>query len=361
MTLHRRTSTRSWNANKAATITQVAKQAGVSTATVSRVLAEQEGVSEALVVRVHEAVKSLNYQPNRVARNLRRQASQIIGVVISDIQNPFFTSLLRGIEKIIEDAGYTLLLTNTDEDENRERKYLAILRAEGVAGIIIAPCQRDRDAFRDFEDGSLPMILIDRTVPESPLDLVTVNSKLGVFEAVNHLIQLGHTQIGLVSGPEKVSTAFERKAGYLKALIDAGITPNPDFIQYGNFRQEGGYDAMRRVLNLPERPTAVMTANNLMTLGALQVIHEYGLSIPDEMSVVGFDDMAWADSLKPSLTAIMQPTYEMGTTSAQLLLERMRDPQGPTRQVVLQTRLIIRSSSGYSRKIKSSKANSYDQ
>jgi len=205
------------------------------------------------------------------------------------------------------------------------------------------------------------MILIDRTVPESPLDLVTVNSKLGVFEAVNHLIQLGHTQIGLVSGPEKVSTAFERKAGYLKALIDAGITPNPDFIQYGNFRQEGGYDAMRRVLNLPERPTAVMTANNLMTLGALQVIHEYGLSIPDEMSVVGFDDMAWADSLKPSLTAIMQPTYEMGTTSAQLLLERMRDPQGPTRQVVLQTRLIIRSSSGYSRKIKSSKANSYDQ
>jgi LacI family transcriptional regulator len=346
MAQQRRSSSRSSNGSKAATITQVARQAGVSTATVSRVLSGQDGVSETLVQRVHEAARVLDYQPNRVARNLRRQATQIIGVVISDIQNPFFTSLLRGIEYVIEGAGYTLLLTNTDEDEKRERMYLATLRAEGVAGIIIAPCQGNRDAYCAFEDGATPMILIDRAIPESTLDAVTVDSRQGVFDAVSHLIQLGHTRIGLVGGPDRVSTASDRKAGYLQALSQAGITLNPAYLQSGDYRQESGYEAMRRLLELPVRPTAVLAANNLMTLGTLQAIHTYGLTIPDDISVVGFDDMAWAGSLKPSLTAVMQPTYELGLSAGKLLLKRIQDPQRAPERVILGTHLIIRDSCG---------------
>jgi len=189
-------------------------------------------------------------------------------------------------------------------------------------------------------------VLIDRSIPGANLDTVTVNNIQGAFDAVNHLVKLGHTLIGLVGGPDRVSTAYERKMGYLKALQDAGISPRQDFIQEGNMRQEGGREAMQRLLELPQPPSAVLVANNLMTLGALQAIHQRNISVPGTISIVGFDDMDWAASLQPPLTAIMQPTYELGSAAAQLLIERMQKPDRPARQVILQTRLILRDSTG---------------
>jgi len=346
MSNRRRSFSRSSNGVKPATITQVASRAGVSTATISRVLSGVGGVSPELEQRVREAVAELDYQPNRLARNLRRQATQIVGLVIPDIQNPFFTSLLRGIENVLEQSGYTLLLSNTDEDERRERAHLATLRAEGVAGIILTPTHNDPEKYRIYVDGGMPLVLIDRSIPGANLDTVTVNNIQGAFDAVNHLVKLGHTLIGLVGGPDRVSTAYERKMGYLKALQDAGISPRQDFIQEGNMRQEGGREAMQRLLELPQPPSAVLVANNLMTLGALQAIHQRNISVPGTISIVGFDDMDWAASLQPPLTAIMQPTYELGSAAAQLLIERMQKPDRPARQVILQTRLILRDSTG---------------
>jgi LacI family transcriptional regulator len=327
------------------TINQVAERAGVSTATVSRVLADTNEVSGELEKRVRKAVRELDYHPNRAARNLRRRITQIVGVVISDIQNPFFTSVVRGIEKVLEEEEYTLLLCNSDEDPRREQIQLSTLRAEGVAGIILAPTVLDSEHYRKGNTTQTALVMIDRHTTNGDFDSVTVDNQGGALSAVNHLISQGHQRIGLVSGPDGLSTAFERKQGYLQAIQAAGLPFQPEYIQSGDFRQQGGYRAMQKLIDLSLPPTAVVVSNNLMTLGAMQAIHERHLSIPREIAVVGFDDMSWATSLQPPLTVISQPTYDLGATAAKILLERIKNPDGPIRQIVLDTALVIRASS----------------
>ena len=332
-------------ASKVPTIKQVAERAGVSVATVSRVLAGKGFTSPERVERVRAAVQTLDYRPNRAARNLRTRVTQVVGVVISDIQNPFFTSVVRGIEKVLEGAGYTLILCNSDEEPHREQVLLATLRAESVAGVIISPTRADSEAVHQMVLNGTPLVTIDRTLSMTSVDSVAVANTQGAFTAVNHLLKLGHKCIGMISGPDQASTAKERKDGYLQALQAALLQPCTGMIQYGNFRQEGGYHAMNALLDLPQPPTAVLVGNNLMTLGALQAIHERSLAIPQDIAIVGFDDMSWATSLQPPLTAVAQPTYELGVTAAELLLERIHDPQRPVRHIILETRLIVRASS----------------
>jgi LacI family transcriptional regulator len=330
----------------APTIKQVAEQAGVSTATVSRVLAGADGVSVELSKRVRAAVGALDYQPNRIARNLRVRGTRTAGLVISDIQNPFFTSAVRGIEDVLQADGYTLLLGNSDENPARERVYLATLRAEGVAGIIVAPSGAEVSEYRKLASARVPLVVIDRNVSGLSVDVVTVANADGAHAAVAHLIGLGHRRIGLIAGPPSVATSGEREAGYAKALAAVGLPLEAELIRYADFRQGGGYAAAQALLDLTAPPTAMFVANNLMTLGALQAIHERGLRIPADIAIVGFDDMPWATSLQPPLTAVAQPTYEMGATAAQLLLARVREPDRPNRHVVLATQLIVRASCG---------------
>jgi LacI family transcriptional regulator len=332
----------------APTIKHVAERAGVSTATVSRVLAGGSGVRRELIDSVQEAVRLLDYHPNRVARNLRVRATRTIGLIIPDIQNPFFTSVVRGIEDVLQGDGYTLLLGNTDDNQERERIYLSTLHAEGVAGIILVTSDGRTPEFRRLLKAKVPLVVIDRVPAGLNVDAVTVANLEGAREATAHLIDLGHRRIGFIGGPAHLSTASERQAGYEEALraAGAGYAPTPELIKYGDFRQTGGYQAMRELLAIPEPPTAVFIANNLMTLGALQAIHERGLSIPDDIGIISFDDMSWATSLQPPLTAVAQPTYELGATAAELLLARMRDPERPVRRVVLNTELMIRASCG---------------
>jgi DNA-binding LacI/PurR family transcriptional regulator len=295
---------------------------------------------------VREAVHALDYHPNRVARNLRRRATRTIGVIISDIQNPFFTSVVRGIEDVLQAADYTLLLGNSDENRKREQLYLATLRSEGTAGIIFAPSTVDADEYRQVTNAGVPLVAIDRELPSLPIDIVVVDNRGGARAAVTHLVDLGHRRIGFVGGPRQISTAIERLRGYEEALAVGGIDLIPNLVCYADFRQSGGHDAMHSLLQQPELPTAVFVANNLMTLGAIQAIQEQGLRIPDDIAVVGFDDMDWAPSLQPPLTAVAQPTYEMGATAARLLLERLAEPERPPRHIVLATRLMVRASSG---------------
>jgi LacI family transcriptional regulator len=327
------------------TIKQVAEKAGVSTATISRVLTGRGYVSPERRQIVLEAVKELNYQPDRAARNLRRGASQIIGIVISDLQNPFFTSLIRGIEQTIEEDNFTLLLSNTDEDPRRENMQLRTLQAERVSGIVIAPCRPESEMLRKLAAQHMPIVLIDRNLARPKLDTVTVRNQEAACEAVQHLVSIGHKRIAWISGPERVSTAAERQQGFLEGIQAAGLSIPEAYIQIGDFRQESGYQAMQRLLELPAPPSAVLVGNNLMTLGALQAIHEDCLSIPQDMAIIGFDDMPWAASLQPPLTVIAQPTFEMGVTAARLLLDRIVNPDLPTRNVILDTRLIVRASS----------------
>lgn len=328
------------------TIKRVADRAGVSIATVSRVFADPQAVSEALRQRVLEAARALNYRPSRAARALRVGTSQAVGVVIPDLENPFFTAVVRGIEVVLQAAGYTLLLANSDEDAARERNVLETLRADGVAGIIFVPINAARDAYREVLAPPLKVVAVDRSPANLRPDLVTVENVEGTRIGVEHLFAMGHKDVALLGGPPQHSTAKERERGYHDALRAAGRAIRPDLVRYGDFREEGGYDGMRALLALARRPTAVFVANNLMTLGAFRALHEAGVRIPDEMALVGFDDMPWATSLNPPLTAVSQPSQEIGSSAADLLLDRLARPDRATRHLILETTLVVRASCG---------------
>jgi LacI family transcriptional regulator len=333
---------------KAATIRQVAQAAGVSIATVSRVLSGKGGVSAALAEKVRQAATDYNFKPNRVARGLRRQHRQVIGVLVTDIQNPFFTSVLQSIEHILEANGYVLLLCNSDEQPRREEVHLSTLQAEGVAGVIIAPTRDEAKRYQSMEAGGIPIVLIDREVQDLRADCVMINNHDASVRAVNHLIGLGHRKIGLIAGPSHATTATIRKRGYLQALQDAHIGQINEYIQTADYKQCGGYEAMGRLLKLPDPPTAVIVMNNMMTLGALQMIQKHKLSIPGSIALLGFDDMPWAACLQPPLTVISQPTYALGEAAAQLLIDRIHNPIRPFRKIMLEASLIVRASTaGY--------------
>ncbi len=330
----------------APTVKEVAARAGVSTATVSRVLAGAIGVRPDPARRVREAARQLGYQPNRVARNLRMRATRTAGVLIPDIENPFFTNLVCGIEDALQAAGYSLLLANFNEEPDRERIHLNTLRAEGVAGIVFACSSAPAAGYQELARARMPLVAISRVPAGVSVDLVKVTNREGAQAAVSHLLGLGHRRIAFINGPLAVSTALEREAGYEAAFEATGLAAPRDLILYADFRQRGGYNAMQTLLSLPNRPTAVFVASNLMTLGALQAIHERGLGIPSEIAVVGFDDMSWAMSLQPPLTAVAQPTRELGMTAARLLLDRIAEPGRPPRHIVLETELVVRASCG---------------
>ena len=329
-----------------ATMKEVAKLAEVSVATVSRVLNNKPNVSPELRSRVLQAVEKLNYKRNRVARSLRAKTSLIIGLVISDIQNPFFTSVVRGVEDVAYAHGYTLLLCNSDEDPTKERLYIDIMLAERVAGVIISPVAEVDNYSSVLLQAGVPVVAMDRRMRDLEVDTVVINNVEGVYQAVGHLIEQGHRRIGFIGGPTRTTTGRERQEGYQKALAEHGLDLEQGLVKIGDFKQDSGYQMTCELLEMDDPPTAVFTANNLMTLGALNAIHEKKLSIPQEVAIVGFDDMSWAQSLAPPLTAVAQPTYELGRTAADLLLRRIGDPNRPTEQICLEANLVVRESSG---------------
>jgi LacI family transcriptional regulator len=327
------------------TIQQVAQKAGVSTATVSRVLNNSDLVSDKLKSRVRQTIEELGYHPNRAARHLRAGYVRKVGVLFADISNPFFTSVLTGIEATLQQADYILVLGNSNEDPRIETLHLNAFLEEGVAGIILSPTSTSKGRYQHILQAGIPMLTIDRVIEELKIDTVTINNIEAAYQATTHLINLGHKDVAFISGPENMFTAHYRKIGYLQAMKDAGnLLPR---IQIGNFRQEGGYKAMQALLDSPGYPSALLVANNLMTLGALQSIHEHHLAIPKNIALVGFDDMPWVTSLQPPLTVIAQPTFEMGRIAARLLLDRIRIPDNPIQRINLETQLIVRRSCGY--------------
>lgn len=337
---------RSPSPNGTITMKEVAAEAGVSTATVSRVLAGVNGVGDEVRERVIGAVAKLDYHPNRIARGLRLGQRKVIGVIIPDLQNPFFTSVVHGIEGALYSAGYTLLLGNSDGQAEREQLQLGVLRGEGAAGLVFIAGNSTGANYEALRSWGIPVVAVDRRPGELEVDLVCSSNREGMRQALVHLLSLGYKDIALLNGPAGINVAEERLGGYQDVLRSAGIPLQESFIIHSDFRQEGGYAAMARFLSMAKPPRAVVVANNLMTLGALQAIHERQVCIPDDLAIVGFDDMPWATSLRPPLTAVAQPAEELGRTAAELLLERLKDSKRTVRQVVLPTRLMVRASCG---------------
>jgi LacI family transcriptional regulator len=329
------------------TMKDVAAKAGVSTATISRVLSGKGGVTPDLEQRVRQAIQELGYYPHATARRLRKRDTRIVGVLVPDIQIPFFASIVVGIESILSEAGYLILLGNTLDELPNERKNINTFLAEYVSGVIFAPADAsDTTHYEKLQRVGVPLVAIDRHPGKLEVDTVQIANVTAATRAVTHLIEEGYRRIALISGPESISTAVDRQIGYKKALIAAGIPYDPTLVQDGNYRTEGGYVAMRNLMEAAQPPTAVLSANNVMTLGALQYIHEKGIDIPNDLALISFDDIAWAPSLRPPLTVVAQPVYEIGKVSARLLLERIEDPQASIKHVTLETRLITRSSCG---------------
>jgi DNA-binding LacI/PurR family transcriptional regulator len=331
----------------APTLKDVADYAQVSRATVSRVLNNNPTVNENLRLRVIEAMHQLGYQPNRAARRLRGTTSDVLGLIISDIENPFFISVVRGVEDAAYQQRMSVVLCNSDEDPAKQSMYLRVMQAERVAGLIIAPTHADESQeLAEMSRAGMPIVLLDRRTSSLNADAVVVDNVGGAFAAVRHLIDLGYRRIATISGSLKLTTGQERFEGYRQALESAALPLDRTLIRTGDYKIESGYRLMRELLSAPHPPEAVFVANNLMTLGSLRAVHEMGLRIPHDVALVGFDDMPWSGQLYPPLTAVAQPTYELGREAVRLLLRRSTEPDAFFHTVVLQTRLVVRESCG---------------
>lgn len=327
------------------TIHDVARAAGVSPATVSRVF-NGGRVTPERAQSVQQAAAELGFAPNRLARSLRKQRSSVIALIIPDIENPFFTSLARGVEDAAQRTSLSVVLCNSDEDTDKERRYLEVALGEQMAGVIVAAASQDDTDLGPLIARGVPVVAVDRRPHEAEVDAVRADDQHGGEVATRHLLRAGYRRIACITGPEGASTSEERLAGYRAALHAArseGIVADDAYVRHADFRVEGGRAAMREMLALPEPPDAVFVTNNLMTIGALDALAEVGRT-PPGVGVLSFGDVPWASLVRPSLTAVELPSYELGRAAADLLLQRMEGSAAPLQTVVLRTRLQIRES-----------------
>lgn len=326
-------------------IKDVADAAEVSTATVSRVLANKQNVRPEVKKRVMEAVRKLGYRPNRVARSLRSNRSNIIGLIVSDIENPFFQQVSRAVEDAALEKGYSVVLCNTDEKPEKEMMYLQLLYDENAAGVILSPTRQTTEDPGLLSSLNMPMVVIDRRIDGGEFDNVLTDNVKSATTVVRHLLAQGHRRIGAVFGAGS-STGRERREGYLQALKEHGIEPAAELVQFAEPKEEDGFAAAVRLLQLKQRPDAIFTSNSLLAAGILRALKENRVAIPDEIAFASFDETRWAALVDPPVTVIEQPTYEIGHTAAGLLVKRIEDPNRSTREVVLNTKLIVRESCG---------------
>jgi LacI family fructose operon transcriptional repressor len=337
------------NEERMTSIKDVARTAGVSIATVSRVLSNQAHVRPAVRERVLAAVEQLDYRPNLLARSFRSQQSNTIGLIVSDIRNPFFTSISRAVEDTTYGQGFKFVLCNTDENPEKETIYLNLMRDENVAGVIFSPTRQTAAHFADLHL-PFPTVVIDRSISHADVDAVLLDNVDAAYRLTTHLIENGYREIAALCG-EMSTTGRERYAGFEKALRDHDLEPRLEHVKYLWPRIEEGYTTTLQLLSSTPRPDALLTTNSMLAAGALQAIRERHLLIPDDIALVTFDETTWAELVQPAITLISQPTYEIGKTATELLLLRIADPQRPTRQVILKGQLLVRGSSAPQKRV----------
>lgn len=326
-----------------ATISDVAERAGVSTATVSRALNGKSTVDPELAARVLAAAQELGYQPNGPARNLRRQEAAVLALIISDVENPFFTAIARGVEDVAHTVGYSVVLCNTDEDAEKERKYVDVAIQERVAGVIISPTATAAGVEHLVRRGT-PMVAVDRPLPDNECDTVLVDTRLAARQATTHLIGQGYERIGCVTGPSGVRTADDRLAGYRDALKSGRQRGSTRLVRRTEFKAAGAQKAAADLFDQADPPDALLVANSAMAIGVLEALRSHTLRPGRDVGVVAFDDVPWAGLVDPPMTVVAQPAYDIGTVAAQLLLARIADNTRAPTTTTLGARLIERGS-----------------
>ena len=329
-----------------ASLQEVAARAQVSIATVSRVLNKSDKVVPETRAAVEAALRDLGYRPSRVARRLRMNTghAHLVGLIIPDIQNPFYAEIARGVEDTAYAHHYAVMLCNSDEDPAKERFYLDVMQAESVDGLVLPPFSEDDAAVAAAVKSGVPVVCVDRSLAHVTTDLVEVDNYAGARAAMAHIFERGHERIGLIEGRSQVSTNRERRRGYVEALEAQGIAVRKELMRAGDFRQESGRVIAQELMGLKRPPTALFVGNNLMAVGALAGLRQAGKRVPEEVAVVGFDDLPWAEALDPPLTVVRQPAHEVGRQAMELLLKRIEEPERAPVTVRLRPELVVRRS-----------------
>ena len=326
-------------------IKDVATAAGVSTATVSRVLSGKPHVRPAVRAKVMAVVGELGYRPNRVARNLRSRRSNIIALIVADIENPFFQQVSRAVEDTANAAGFSVILCNNDEDERKESRYLELVHDENLAGVILSPTRGAAEYVNSTAALGVPIVVIDRRVRHAAVDSVFIDNERAAYDLVGHLIEHGYRRIAAIFGAG-TTTGKERRAGCLRALREQGLRPMKEVVIAAAPTEEDGYACTRKLLSRSLPLDALVTSNSLLAAGALLAMREADVNIPADMAFASFYDTTWARLLEPPLTVIQQPTHEIGRTAARMLVDRIAQPERPHREITLHAKLIIRQSCG---------------
>ena len=328
-----------------ATLRDVARVAGVHPGTVSRALnpATEALVREETVRRVRRVAEELGYRPNPLARGLKTNRSYTVGVLVPDIQNPLFPPIIRGLDDRLGEAGYTPLIANTDNDPVRERVDLEAMRARQVDGFVAATARVDDELLAEVAASGVPLVLVNRRLEDGSLPSATADDRTGARLAVEHLVSLGHRRIAHLAGPPDLSTGRACREGFVEAMSEAGL--DASLVRIGRaYTEPEGARLCTELLDGAEPFTAIVAANDLMALGCYDVFAARGIDCPGEVSVVGFNDMPFAERFAPPLTTVTKSPYRMGVAAAELLLELLQNGGGPLREIVLPTRLIVRGS-----------------
>lgn len=329
------------------TIRDVARLAEVHPGTVSRALNEQTRVlvNQDTAERVLRAAEQLGYRPNPIARGLKTNRSYTVGVLIPDLTNPLFPPIMRGIEDRLGDAGYTSLIVNTDNDPERERSQMEAMRDRQVDGFIAATARLDVELLAELAAGGAPVVLVNRSLEDASIPAVTVNDRQGIGLAVEHVVGLGHVRIGHVAGPQNLSTGHRRYLGFLETMQRHGLPAPAEHVVFAQaFTEAEGARACADLLEQASGVSAIVAANDRLAIGCYDALEARGLSCPEDVSIVGFNDMPFVDRLRPPLTSVRVPQREIGTVAADLLLEQLSNGSRLSREILLEPTLVVRKS-----------------
>ncbi|CAN7325067.1 LacI family DNA-binding transcriptional regulator [Paenibacillus sp. LjRoot153] len=321
------------------TIKDIAREAGVSTATISRVMNNSGYVSEDIKQQVLEVIRKFNYQPNAIARSLKQEKSRSVGIVLPDMANPYFMKMARAIQHRCFQEGYQLLFFDTEENPEKEREALSFLTEKRIEALILAGTGENRDQVQAISDSGIHVILADRRFSNLKLDTVTEDNIYAAKSAIEHLLEKKHTRIGIINGPNSISTARERRQGAIIGLEEAGITPAEELVIEGDYTRESGIEAIRYFSQLSDQPTAIFSANNEMTFGVYLGLQQLGIPL-DSIEVVSFGNLEFSSLFHHKLSAIMQNPQELGETIGDLLIKRLNGESDPVQNKILMPHLV---------------------
>lgn len=326
------------------TLKDVANRAGVSTATVSHVINHTRYVSDELTAKVRQAMEELNYYPNAIARSLRRKQTHNIGMIVPDISYPFLGEVAKGVEDAGFKRGYNVILCDSDGKLEREADYIELLQEKKVDGIIFVAAGESTNQVQALLDQGMPVVVCARQLRGLEVDEVIADNEGAGHQATEHLIGLGHHRVGCIAGPKDLGVSSKRVDGYRHALAHHHVSLHKERIAYASFQPRGGYEAMVELLALSKPPTAVFACSDLMAIGAICAASRKGLKVPQDVAIIGCDDIALAAFTSPSLSTVAQPKYEMGVVAVEMLVDRIRDQTRPPARQLLPTELVLRDS-----------------